>query len=92
MIIATNLCSKYDKWKNDLNVINIVNMETNSICIELKKIYGNLEDKTIQSIALAFSMYFCLLLTGDESNLEKFLQNENEDQNFVMALENYLVD
>lgn len=68
MVIATSLCNRYDEWKTDANIMNIVDLDNNSICVGLKTIYPSIETKVIQSIALAFTMYFVILI---QDNLQK---------------------
>ncbi len=68
MVIATSLCSKYDEWKNDANIMTIVDLNTNSICIGLKEMYPSIDTKVVQSIALAFTMYFVITI---QDNLQK---------------------
>jgi hypothetical protein len=90
MFIAANLCDKYDEWKNDSNLMNIVDLNTNTICIGLKQMYPLISDKIRQCMALAFSMYFFILISEvftqaddkmldehmlDEQNLEAVLYN-----------------
>ncbi len=80
IVIATNLCNRYDEWKNDTNIMNIVNLDTNSICIGLKKIYPFIDTKVVQSIALAFTMYFVILIQDD-------LQEKNIDTGYDYSVD-----
>ena len=43
----------YDKWKNDDNIQNVLNMNRNSLCKKMKRIHFELCDRTIQCIVLA---------------------------------------
>ena len=64
MVIATSLCNKYDEWKNNEKLMNLVDINTNSICMGLKDMYPEIDNKVIQSIGLAFSIYIYLLVTA----------------------------
>lgn len=78
MIIATSLCNKYEEWKNDSNIMKIVDVNKNSICVGLKNVYPTMDMKVMQSIALAFTMYFVILL---QNNLnEETNQTDRTDQ------------
>ena len=68
MVIATSLCNKYDEWSTNLNIMNSVDIKTNTICIGLKELYPTIDDKVVQSIALAYTMYFVILI---QDNLHK---------------------
>ena len=91
MIIATSLCAKYDEWKNDTNIMKIVDVNKNSICIGLKNIYPTMETKVMQSIALSFTMYFIILLQQNKQNqmdILKYIANDetnlyNESNGYV---------
>lgn len=82
MVIATTLCNKYDEWKNDENYMKIVDLNKNSICVGLKKLYPMIEDKVTQSIALAFSFHFYFTLSSAY----------NEDINRKMKIDEITVD
>ncbi len=89
MIIATSLCNKYDEWKNDINIMSIVDLNSNSICVGLKKIYPTIEDKITQSIALAFTMYFIITMQDNynncdyQKNKKEIKSNDIEDLYFI---------
>lgn len=68
MVIATSLCDKYDEWITDPNILNVVDLQKNSICVGLKQLYPTINDKITQSIALAFTMYFVLAVQEVNSN------------------------
>lgn len=69
IVIATSLCDRYDEWKHNDEILKIVNLNDNVICNGLKQLYPSMDNKTVQSIALAFSIYF-LFLTESKSNYE----------------------
>ena len=56
LIMATTFCSKYDEWKDNLDIMNVFNINTNSFYNALKLSYPSAEDKVIQSISLAYLM------------------------------------
>ena len=85
LVIATTLCNNYDKWKNNNKLINIVDIDTNSICIELKRLYPGIENKVTQCIALSFPLYFYLLFTQaimnyniEKCNEQNLLNDNNQ--------------
>lgn len=81
IIIATSLCNRYEEWKLDKNIMDIVDVNNNTICKGLIKLYPNIEHKILQSIALAFTMYF-------------LIDSENSDESMksLMFTKNYEVD
>lgn len=87
MYLSTSLCEKYDDWKNDENFTNVANLETNSICIKLKKLYPMMTDRVCQSIALAYSLYFYLLVINESNNFDKQQANNQK-----ILLENLGID
>jgi len=60
LIMATTFCSNYEEWKNHDDIMNVLDMDTNSFCKKLKLQYPLSEDKIIQSISLAY--YMALLM------------------------------
>lgn len=94
MFIAANLCDKYDEWKNDSNLMNIVDLNTNSICIGLKQMYPSISDKIRQCMALAFSMYFFLLISEGFAQADKKVLDEHmlDEQNLEAMLNNLELD
>ncbi len=73
LIMATTFCSKYDEWKDNLDIMNVLNMNTNSFCKTLKSKYPLVEDKVIQSISLAYSMTLFMICNNSVA-----VQIENE--------------
>jgi len=61
LIMATTFCNNYDEWKNYDNIMNVLDMNTNSFCKKLKLQYPLSEDKIIQSISLAYSMALLMI-------------------------------
>ena len=68
-IIATTLSRKYDVWSKDDNVMNVLDTNTNSICIYLKNTYPYIEDSTAQSISFAFLVYLYMLVSKTTTRL-----------------------
>lgn len=58
LVLTATLRGKYDEWIKLPNMEEILNTDTNIICINLKKNYPQLDEQTMQSIALAFTTYF----------------------------------
>jgi hypothetical protein len=54
MIFSTTLCGNYNYWVNNPSISEIINVNTNPMCINLRKSYPDVEDKVIQSITLGF--------------------------------------
>ena len=54
MIFSTTLCGNYENWKNNPNISEIIKIDTNPMCVNLKNDYPEIEDKVIQSITLGF--------------------------------------
>jgi len=63
MIMATTLSKKYDEWSQNSDVMDVLNVNTNNICIYLKDKYPYIEDSIAQSVSLAFLLYLYLLVT-----------------------------
>ena len=62
MIIATTLSKKYDEWSKYPNTLDVLNVNTNAICICLKEKYPSIEDSVAQSISLAYILYLYALI------------------------------
>lgn len=88
MFLATSLCERYDEWKDDLNMTTVADLNTNSICLGLKEMYPMITDRVRQSMALAFSMYFYLLVSGGLQNTNKQI----EEENIMFALNDFSTD
>jgi hypothetical protein len=68
LIMATSFCGKYDEWKDNPDIINVLNMNSNSFCKTLKIKYPDAEDKVIQSISLAYLM--TLFMICNDTHIE----------------------
>lgn len=62
MIIAATLSKKYDEWSKYPNTLDVLNVNTNEICICLKEKYPEIEDSVAQSISLAYILYLYTLI------------------------------
>lgn len=82
MYLATSLCEKYDEWKTDENFIKVADTNTNKICLGLKELYPHITDRVMQSITLAYSLYFYLLI-NNETN--KFNDEQNQNDSLTIA-------
>lgn len=79
MYLATSLCEKYDEWKTDENFIKVADANTNKICLGLKELYPHITNRVMQSIALAYSLYFYLLVNSETNKFnDEQLQNQND--------------
>lgn len=98
MVIATSLCNRYNEWCTDSKIMDVVNVQTNTICIGLKQMYPLIEDKVAQSIALAFTMYFVITIQDNlrtlktEQKLKQDNNQSNEENVFSLNSEYYRVD
>ena len=77
-VLSTTLCGKYDEWKTNQKVMDVLNMNTNSLCIYIKIEYPKTEDKVIQSMALSFLINLYLLVCGIPFNCDNV---DNVDNN-----------
>lgn len=57
VVISTSLYQNYDKWIDVENIKNILNTNTNSLCLRIKSAYPDLPEKNIQTIALSYLIY-----------------------------------
>lgn len=69
LVTATTLCSKYDDWSINEKIMNVLNVNTNNLCIELKQKYPNADDKVVQSIVLALLLHFYMFWSGVSTDL-----------------------
>lgn len=83
MYLATSLCEKYDDWKNDENFATVADLNTNSICLGLKNMYPKISDRVRQSMALAFSLYFYLLIHNGLIEADKQIEENQEMMTFA---------
>ena len=56
MIISNTLMSRYDEWKDNVEIISAINSD-NIIRNKITEMYPHVDEKVIQSITLAFLMY-----------------------------------
>ncbi len=56
MIISNTLMSRYDEWKDNVEIISAINSD-NIIRNKITQMYHDTDEKVIQSITLAFLMY-----------------------------------
>lgn len=73
VVMATTLQSKYDEWSKDEKIMDVLDVEKNSLCIQLKNLYPHSEKNVIQSIALSFFLYLYTLVLGSD------FKNDNYD-------------
>ncbi len=57
LMISTTLRGSYDEWICKPNFADVLNTNTNSTCLELKRLYPAIDNKASQSIALAVILY-----------------------------------
>jgi hypothetical protein len=57
LMISTTLRGSYDEWIRKPNFVDVLNVNTNATCIELKRLYPDIDEKASQSIALAVLVY-----------------------------------
>lgn len=76
MIMACTFCDKYDEWKNDENIMKILNTETNSFCKSLKYNYQLTDNKIIQSITLAHYMTLLSICNENYTLLPNDVNND----------------
>lgn len=71
LMMSTTLRGTYDDWINNPQFSEVLNVETNSTCIEMKRLFPTIDDKVAQSIALATLMYmylfFCSTMSATNS-------------------------
>ena len=56
MIISNTLMSRYDEWKDNVEIISAINSD-NIIRNKIIEMYHDTDEKVIQSITLAFLLY-----------------------------------
>ena len=56
MIISNTLMSRYDEWKDNVEIISAINSD-NIIRNKITEMCHDIDEKVIQSITLAFLMY-----------------------------------
>jgi len=61
-VIATSVRNNYDEWCNNSDIMNVLDVEKNTICKGLLKSYPDINIKVVQSIALAFTIFFYLFI------------------------------
>ena len=73
LMISTTLRGTYDTWIDNPQFSDVLNVETNSTCIKLKKLFPTTDNKVVQSISLAVLVYmyiiFCSTINFNDSNL-----------------------
>jgi len=84
MIFSTTLCGNYDRWVNNPYISEIINVNTNPMCINLKQSYPDVEDKVIQSMTLGFlyNVYHTIsqhATSNDDLNDDNEMDNLNDD-------------
>ena len=57
LMISATLRGSYDEWICKPNFTDVLNVNTNATCLELKRLYPSIDKKTSQSIALAVLVY-----------------------------------
>lgn len=77
IVIATSLTNRYDEWSSDDNIMGIVDINKNSICVGLKEMYPELDNKIVQSIALAFTIYMMMSIEFNENKTITEINNNN---------------
>lgn len=82
-VFSTSLCGCYDSWKNDQSISEIINVDTNPMCINLKKMYPGVEDKVVQSIVLGF-MFNLKYTVNCEFGNENSNNDINNDSNGIL--------
>lgn len=85
MVFSTTLCGNYDQWKDNPNISEIINVNTNPMCVNLKNSFPDAEDKVIQSITLGF-LYNVYYTISQYNEPESTLYN-NEELNMDNSLE-----
>lgn len=59
LIILTNvLTNSYDTWSKNKDIIDILNIDTNTICRYFKQLNPDIDNKIIQSITFGLLIYF----------------------------------
>jgi hypothetical protein len=71
LIMSTTLMGTYNEWINNPHVSEVLDVNTNATCLELKKVFPSIDNKVSQSIALGILMYFyfifCATLTSNDA-------------------------
>lgn len=74
LMISTTLRGTYDEWICKPQFADVLNVNTNSACIELKRLYPAIDDKVAQSIALAILVYtyfmFFIVFNSDHTLID----------------------
>jgi hypothetical protein len=67
LVISNTLMSKYDEWRDNVDIISALNSDTNIFGFKLKEFYNNVDDKVVNSINLAFLIYLYINITNSMS-------------------------
>lgn len=72
LVISTSLCEKFDVWSKDEQIMNVLNMEKNNLCISLREKFHDISDKVIQSIvfSMMITLYMTMYNTTDDNNID----------------------
>lgn len=87
IVFSTTLCGNYENWKDNSNISEIININTNPMCANLKKNYPDVEDKVIQSIVLGFLCNINYTSLQFNTNNKPFDESEYEDLPPLIDLE-----
>lgn len=70
LTMATTLCSKYDEWKKYDDVMDILDINTNSFCKKMKSKFPNSDEKILQSITLTYYLILFMICNDKIENIQ----------------------
>jgi len=85
LMSAVQLAANYDKWENDKNLQDIVDMKKNYFCKMLKSSHSYLDEKSIKCISMAILVHMFKEISTftslDENNNDNSNKNNNKYNN-----------